>query len=70
MNLNLSKLTIIQLDHFEYGLTYQLRVNKGLVECLRSNTDLFEISLYEMIGIDLSIACHKLNIDPGARWMF
>lgn len=34
------------------------------MRCLKNNTDLFAAYPYEMLGIDPSVACHHLNVDP------
>lgn len=46
------------------GVDLSARVKKYLVEFLRANTDLFAISPHKILGIDSSMACHLLNINP------
>jgi len=36
-----------------------------MVACLRENADLFAWSANHMPGIDPSVACHQLTVDPG-----
>lgn len=38
-------------------------VKKWLIKCLKVNVNLFATSPDEMPNIDLSMACHRLNID-------
>ena len=42
-------------------------VKEKLVEFLKANLDLFAWSHEDMVGIDPSVMCHHLNIDPKAR---
>lgn len=42
-------------------------VENDLIECLRDNTDLFTCSPKEMSGIDPSVVCHKLNVNPASK---
>lgn len=44
------------------GADLTTMVKKSLVECLRDNVDLSIVSSHEMYDIDLSVACHQLNI--------
>ncbi|CAL9006170.1 unnamed protein product [Prunus brigantina] len=36
-----------------------------LIEFLMNNKDVFAWSHVDMLGIDLSVACHRLNVDPN-----
>lgn len=44
-------------------------VNNALITCLRDNPKLFCIYPHEMPNIDLTMTCHKLNLDPNARYV-
>lgn len=68
------KFEVVQLDD---NLTWPVRIDtdlhtrvkKGLVECLKANADFFMISCCKMSDIDPIVACHKLNINPCARYV-
>ena len=40
-------------------------IKAQLVSCLRDNADLFAWSEFDMSGIDPSVACHQLTVNPG-----
>jgi len=40
-------------------------VKAQLVACIRENADLIAWSAADMLGIDPSVACHQLTVDPG-----
>jgi hypothetical protein len=42
-------------------------VKEDLVAFLRCNSDVFAWSHEDMLGIDLSVIVHKLNVDPNHR---
>jgi hypothetical protein len=39
------------------------------IKCLKVNTDMFACSSEEMPGIDLSMACHHLNVNPNMKYV-
>ena len=43
------------------------RKRKAFVEFLKSNTDVFAWTHEDMLGIDPSVICHKLNVDTSMR---
>lgn len=44
-------------------------VNKDLIELLKANANLYVLSSNKMSDIDLSVACHELNINHGSQYM-
>lgn len=46
-----------------------LEVRSKLVECLQENADFLAISPYGMPGIDPQVACHRLNLDVGSKYV-
>lgn len=64
----------VQLDDnpttmFKIGANLTPTVENDLIECLRANAELFACSSEKMLGIDPSVACHKLNVNPEAKPM-
>lgn len=64
----------VQLDDnpamkVKIGVNLPSQVEEDLIECLRANADLFACSLGEMFRIDPSFACHKLNVNPDAKFV-
>jgi len=51
--------------NFKIGKGLPELVKAQLIACLRENTDLFAWSAADMPGIDPSVACHKLTVDPS-----
>ena len=51
--------------NFKIGKDLPELVKAQLTACLRENTDLFAWSAADMPGIDPSVACHQLTVDPG-----
>jgi hypothetical protein len=43
------------------------RMRKAFVEFLKSNIDVFAWTHEDMLGIDPSVICHKLNVDTSMR---
>lgn len=82
MGVKMMTLRLVQDRGFETfqiddNLARPVRVGSGLstmvktrlVECLKSNVKLFIIFPDKISGIDLSVACHQLNIDSSARYV-
>jgi len=40
---------------------------EGLIDLLRKNLDLFALAPSYMLGIDPSIACHHLDVNPTVK---
>jgi len=51
--------------NFNIGKDLPELVKAQLVACLRENADLFPWSAADMPGIDPSVACYQLTVDPG-----
>ena len=51
--------------NFKIGKDLLELVKAQLVACLREKDYLFAWSASDMPGIDLSIVCHQLTVDPG-----
>ena len=51
--------------NFKIGKDLPELVKTQLVAYLRENDDLFAWSAANMPGIDPSVACHQLTVDPG-----
>jgi len=43
-------------------------VEESHIMWLKENVDLFANSTKEMLGIYPSVACHKLNVNPPAKY--
>jgi len=50
--------------NFKIGKDLPELVKAQLVACLRENADLFALRVADMPGIDPSVACHQLAVDP------
>ena len=53
------------LKNFKIGKDLPELVKAQLIACLKENEDLFTWSAADMSGIDPSVACHQLTVDPG-----
>ena len=51
--------------NFKIGKDLPELVKAQLIACLRENADLFACSAADMLGIDPSVACHQLTVDPS-----
>jgi hypothetical protein len=51
--------------NFKIGKDLPNLVKAQLIACLRENAYLFAWSATDMPGIDPSVACHQLTVDPG-----
>jgi hypothetical protein len=51
--------------NFKIGKDLSELVKTQLISCLSENADLFAWSVADMPGIDPSVACHQLTVDPG-----
>jgi len=51
--------------NFKIGKDIPELVKAKLVVCLCENADLFAWSATDMSGIDPSVACHQLTVDPS-----
>lgn len=51
--------------NFKIGKDLPELVKSQLIACLRENADLFARSATNMPGIDPSVACHQLTVDPS-----
>lgn len=49
--------------HLGMGLSQELRLK--IIDFLKANVDCFALSHYDMVGILLEIAVHKLSLDPN-----
>ncbi|KAG7583508.1 Ribonuclease H domain [Arabidopsis suecica] len=49
------------------GVTLIGEIKEALIELLRKNKTSFEWSAADMPGIDPSVICHKLNVDPSFK---
>lgn len=45
----------------------ELGVKKNLIACLKRNEDIFAKDIHDLMGIDLKIAEHHLNVNRGAQ---
>ncbi len=43
------------------------RLRESIIEFLKSNIDVFTWTHDDMLGIDPSTICHKLNVDPSIQ---
>lgn len=41
--------------------------SKGIIECLRKNSDIFAFSTSNFTGLDPKVALHSFNVDPMAK---
>ncbi|XP_062118739.1 uncharacterized protein LOC133832408 [Humulus lupulus] len=55
------------LRKLKVGKNFQGDIKEKLIKFLKDNLDVFAWSHKDMVGIDPSIMCHHLNIDPEAR---
>jgi hypothetical protein len=53
------------LKNFQIGKDLLELGKNQLIACLRENADLFAWSAADMPGINPSVACHQLTVDPG-----
>lgn len=65
---------VIQLDDNPTQLVMiwvnlPIGVNRGLIELLKVNANLYVLTSNEMSDIDLSVACHELNINYGSQYV-
>lgn len=44
-------------------------VKMKLIACLKANVDVFALSTDDLIGIDPTIAVHRLNMDPTVKYI-
>jgi hypothetical protein len=51
--------------NFKIGKDLPELVRTQLIACLKVNADLFAWSTADIPGIDPSVACHQLTVDPG-----
>jgi len=51
--------------NFKIGEDIPKLVKVQLIACLRENADLIAWSAADMPGIDASVACHQLTVDPS-----
>ena len=51
----------------QIGATLSNEIKEALIELLRRNKESFAWSAADMPGIDPSIICHKLNVDPSFK---
>jgi hypothetical protein len=65
---------IMQLDDtavqkVKIGEIFLVPMEEGHIKCLKGNADLFACSTKEMPGIEPSVACHKLKVNPSAEYI-
>ena len=53
--------------YFLLGSSLDQDEKKRMVEFLRTNIDVFAWQPYDMPGIDSTVMCHKLHIDPTIK---
>lgn len=51
------------------GENFLVPMEEGHIKCLKGNAYLFSFSTKEMPGIDPSVACHKLKVNPSAEYI-
>ena len=49
------------------GSQLEPELREKLIKFLKANLDVFAWSHDDMVGIDLEVMCHDLNIDPDRR---
>ena len=53
-------------QYFQVGLQLPPMEKAELVKFLKANIDIFAWNAYDILGINLELACHQLNVNPEA----
>ena len=64
VNFETNQLVNNPLRIVKVGVNLPAVIREGLMNCLRSKVDLFDVSPHEMPQIDSNLACNQLNMDP------
>lgn len=69
------ELEIVNLNQDDTGKTLRIgskiegELKQELIHCMRSHANVFALTHNDMLGIDPEVACHKLAIKKGARYV-